>query len=168
MPLNACQTRLFLRRKDSLAIKPVKVELRTTADVSLRSYPILRNFSFLATAHVISALTGIVTVAIVARALGPEAYGILGFSIAILAYLGLATNLGTDTHGVRQIAQDESSLGATAGIALTQRTIMAVFCLLSLICTLAIMRPGPEITAVLLIQSMGCLLYTSPSPRDRG
>ncbi len=123
--------------------------------MSLTSYPILRNFSFLAAAQVISALTGIITVAIVARALGPEAYGILGFSIAILAYLGLATNLGTDTHGVRQIAQDESSLGAIAGIALTQRTIMAVFCLLSLICTLAIMRPGPEVTGILLIQSIG-------------
>ena len=99
--------------------------------MSLTSYPILRNFSFLAAAQVISALTGIITVAIVARALGPEAYGILGFSIAILAYLGLATNLGTDTHAA-PIAQYESSLGAIAGIALTQRTIMAVFCLLSL------------------------------------
>lgn len=116
---------------------------------------IFRNFAALTLAQGFTMITGLVTVIVLARALGPEAYGVLGFGAAVLSYFGLATNFGMDAHGVREISRDETKTGAVVGIVLTSRTCLAIvfFALLYLIATNVEMPVRTR--SVLIIQGAG-------------
>ena len=69
---------------------------------------IFKNFSAMALAQSVSMLAGLITVMALTRGLGPEIYGVIGFAVAVASYLGLWTNFGMDSHGVREIARDKS------------------------------------------------------------
>ena len=60
---------------------------------------VLRNASLLGVAQAISMATGFVSTAWLARMLGPEAYGILGFGTAFVSYFALSVVFGTDLYG---------------------------------------------------------------------
>lgn len=65
------------------------------------------NFSIRIAGNVISKLLAVVTIPIIARALGPEAYGNYNLVIVILTYTGLAVNFGFTVYGIREVAQAE-------------------------------------------------------------
>ncbi len=67
---------------------------------------ILNNILALGGAQLVTMVTGMITAIVVARALGPSVYGVLGFGVAVLSYLGLLVNMGMDVHGVREIARN--------------------------------------------------------------
>lgn len=67
------------------------------------------NFLALFGAQVIGQLAGLVTVAWLARALQPEAFGMVGFGVALLSYFGLFVVFGTDKLIMRDIARDPAA-----------------------------------------------------------
>jgi len=69
---------------------------------------IFKNFSYLSLAEIISKGIGFFVMAYVARVLGPENFGKLGFAQACVSYFGLIVNLGLDVHGAREIAKERN------------------------------------------------------------
>jgi O-antigen/teichoic acid export membrane protein len=60
-------------------------------------------------------IAGLIVTVYLARILGPEGFGIIGFGTALLAYFTLALSLGLDTLGTREIARDQSRVAFFAG-----------------------------------------------------
>ncbi|MGE5314075.1 MAG: flippase [Acidobacteriota bacterium] len=69
----------------------------------------LKNFSFLAAGEGLSKAFGFVTTVYLARILGAEGYGMVGFTAALTGYLALVANPGFETVGTREIAKGELS-----------------------------------------------------------
>jgi len=118
---------------------------------------LLRNTAVLAGAHGVSVLTGLVTTVFLARVLGPAGYGVLGFGIALVSYLGLAVNLGMDVHAVRQIAKAPESGRQIVSMVLTNRLVVAV----ALIGATYLLSPhlgwSADAERVVRIQSLGLI-----------
>ena len=77
---------------------------------------VARNFAYLLAAQLVAGLAGLASMAYLARTLGPETFGTLGFGIAVVAYFGYLAVLGSDAHGAREIARHPES-AATSGSA---------------------------------------------------
>ncbi|CAN5612347.1 flippase [soil metagenome] len=60
-------------------------------------------------------ISGLIVTVYLARVLGPEGFGIIGFGTALLAYFTLALSLGLDTLGTREIARDQSRVAFFTG-----------------------------------------------------
>jgi len=116
---------------------------------------LLRNTVVLAGAHGVSVLTGLVTTVFLARVLGPAGYGILGFGIALVSYLGLAVNLGMDVHAVREIAKSPDSGRSIVGIVLTNRLVLAALLIGSVFLLSPHMGWSADAESIVRIQSLG-------------
>jgi O-antigen/teichoic acid export membrane protein len=82
--------------------------------------PLLRNFSVLTGSTMISYLMSFFVVMHVARVLGPEEYGKVGFAQAFVSYFMLIASMGLETLGVRDIARDKSN----CSVVLTNITLL--------------------------------------------
>ena len=92
---------------------------------------IFKNFSYLTLAELISKGIGFFTMLYVARVLGPETFGKLGFAQAFVSYFGLIVNLGLDIHGTREIAKDKSRAKEMLSNIITMKLFL--FCLAYLV-----------------------------------
>jgi len=118
---------------------------------------IFLNIRALAVARVATLLSGLVTTAWTARALGPDGFGILGFGTSMLAYAALFVNLGLSTYAIREIARDRDRAPELAEHVLTLRTLLAlVVGGLYTLFVLALDKPA-LIKAVLLVQAIQLL-----------
>ena len=115
----------------------------------------------MALAQSISMLAGLITVMALTRGLGPEIFGVIGFAVAVASYLGLWTNFGMDSHGVREIARDKSQAPRIAGITLTARLAMAIFAGLALLAGIGLTQPDDTMRAVLMIQAAGLIFVAT-------
>jgi O-antigen/teichoic acid export membrane protein len=119
---------------------------------------VFTNFSFLFAAQAVAALAGLVSTAWLARALGAEAYGILGFGTAILAYFGLAVLVGTDVYGMREIAQNAGAAAAVVRRVLGLRTTSLAIALLAYLFTVRALGFDDRMRLVLWIQGFGLIV----------
>jgi O-antigen/teichoic acid export membrane protein len=87
---------------------------------------IARNFAALSTAQAASAVAGLISTAVVARMLGTEGFGAVGFGVAMLSYFGLLVTLGTDAYAAREIAQDHARAPALLARVLGLRNVAMV------------------------------------------
>ena len=79
---------------------------------------ILRNIKLLTAAQIIASVAGLFSSALLARALGAEGFGIIGFGAAFLSLLGVAASLSTDMYGTREIARNvEQAASGTREVA---------------------------------------------------
>ena len=100
---------------------------------------------------------GFVSTAWVARMLGPEAYGIIGFGTAFVSYFALAVVFGTDLYGTREIASTPEKTETLVSRILGARLILLVGVgVIYLGVISAIDRPR-DVTIVMLIQLLGLL-----------
>lgn len=70
----------------------------------------VQNFVALFGAQAFGMATGLISTAWLARALQPEAFGIVGFGAALLSYVSILVVFGTDRVGMRDIAREPGSL----------------------------------------------------------
>ena len=118
---------------------------------------ILRNASVLGVAQAVSMAAGFISTAWVARTLGPEAYGIIGFATAFVSYFALVVVFGTDHYGTREIAATPGDTSSLLSRILGTRLIMlGAVTTVYLVAVSAIDRPQ-DVTTVLLIQLIGIL-----------
>ncbi|MAM68661.1 MAG: flippase [Pseudomonadota bacterium] len=116
---------------------------------------ILRNAMMLGSAQVLSMLAGLVSTAWVARALGPEVYGILGFGAAFVSYFAYVVVFGTDFFGNREVASAPDRAGYVVSSILSVRIVLLG--LVSILYLLAVAASGqPEpVAIVMVIQILG-------------
>ena len=70
---------------------------------------IFKNMSWLLISQIITSICGFVWTILMARYLGVDNYGILGFAVSISGILGVIDDLGISTHIVRHIATNYES-----------------------------------------------------------
>lgn len=116
---------------------------------------VLGNFLYLLLAQVISAAAGVVSTAFLARKLGTDAYGILGFGTAILSYFGLLVALGTDVYGMREMAQDRRRIGWLVPRILGLRLTLLGVVSIAYVIVVARLGQPEEVRIVLVIQGLG-------------
>ena len=76
----------------------------------LFSSDIFRNFSYLSISEIISKALAFIATIYIARVLGPENFGKLGFAQAILSYFVLIVNLGFDVYGAIEVAKNKDEI----------------------------------------------------------
>ena len=70
---------------------------------------VFKNMSWLLISQIIASVCGFIWTVLIARYLGVEEYGVLGFAISLTGILAITSDLGIYTHIVRHIATDYDS-----------------------------------------------------------
>lgn len=91
---------------------------------SILSSRLFKSFSYLTIAQGITSIVAFFTTMYIARILGPEYYGKLGFAQALLSYFALFVNLGLDIYAVREIAKNKSKAKKLINNILAIKTIL--------------------------------------------
>jgi polysaccharide transporter, PST family len=117
--------------------------------------PILRNLFALGGAQVVTTITAMITTIILARVLGPAAYGILGFGVALISYFGLAVNIGMDAHAVRVIARTPAHGNSVVKMLIFSRVLLAATFATALMVAVPLMGWSEQVQTVVKIQCLG-------------
>jgi O-antigen/teichoic acid export membrane protein len=120
---------------------------------------ILKNFLSLSTAEIVCRILGFFAVAYLARILGTDGFGQLGFSLAILSYFLLLTNLGLGTLGTKEIARDLSRIGNFTDNIITIRFLSAIFSFLLLLLFLFLIDKPKQLEQLILL--FGLTVFTA-------
>ncbi|MBK20404.1 MAG: hypothetical protein CMM52_16360 [Rhodospirillaceae bacterium] len=116
---------------------------------------IFDNISALAVAQIVTAVAGFVSTAWVARSLGPEGYGIIGFGTAFVSYFALFIVLGTDYYGNREIAQNPDRAGELASRIIGLRFVLGVVSLSAYFLLIYLIDRSQSVKIVMAIQAIG-------------
>lgn len=87
---------------------------------------IFKNISWLMISQIISSICAFIWTILIARYLGVNDYGILGFAISFSAIAGVTMDFGISTHIVRHIATDYDSAPKYLGNAFPLKSLFAV------------------------------------------
>lgn len=118
---------------------------------------LVRNFVSLSVAQALGFAFGLGTAILLARTLGPETFGILGFGQAFVAFAGIAIVLGTDVYGAREIARDGSRAGPLISEILGFRFTVAAVSIPALIAAASLLGVSGQSLVVLSLQAVGLL-----------
>lgn len=113
------------------------------------------NILALGGAQLVTMAAGVVTAVVLARALGPALYGILGFGVAVLSYLGLLVNMGMDVHGVREIARRPTHGRRLVDMIVSTRLLFAAALFGALVVAVPYFGWSDDVRDVLIIQGIG-------------
>lgn len=97
-------------------------------------------------------LSGIGSTVWLARHLGPESFGLLGFGVALLTYFFVLSNLGTDTLATRDIARDRTTVADVTSRTLGLRLFLATIAYVLFAGLVLLIRDDPQSRMVLLTQ----------------
>ena len=97
---------------------------------------IFKNMSWLLFSQIIASICGFIWTVLIARYLGVDEYGILGFAISLTGILTFTTDLGIGAYIVRHVATDYDSAPKFLGNAFPLKLI---FCTSTVILTLIIL-----------------------------
>ena len=87
---------------------------------------ILKNFAFLSFSQIVTRVLGLISVVYLARVLGAEGFGKIGFARAILSYFMLLVNLGLNLFGTREVARNRENSNIYVNNILTIRLIASI------------------------------------------
>lgn len=87
---------------------------------------ILKNMSWLFISQIVASICGFIWTLLIARYLGVNDYGVLGFAISLTGILGIIVDFGIGTHIVRHIATDYDSAPKYLGNAIPLKTLFSI------------------------------------------
>jgi O-antigen/teichoic acid export membrane protein len=94
---------------------------------------ILKNFLSLAFANVFTNLLGVVTVAYLARILGPGDFGKINFALATVGYFAILAHFGLNTIGAREVARCREKINYYVSNILTLKLCLGIIAYLLLL-----------------------------------
>ena len=110
---------------------------------------VLRGFAVLSAATVLIRLIGFVAVTLLARKAGPHTFGTYSFAFALAGFVvGVPTNFGIGTLGIRKIARDPEDAGKVVGEALAVQAIIAAVAVALLIALVPLLSTDPELVTL--------------------
>jgi len=119
---------------------------------------IAKNFAYLLAAQVVAGVAGLISMAYLARTLGPETFGILGFGVAIIAYFGHFVVLGSDFYGAREIARQPETAGPLISQIVNLRLITAAAAVITFLLVVWVIDQSHTVKTVLVIQGVGLVV----------
>lgn len=87
---------------------------------------IFKNMSWLLVSQIVASICGFIWTILIARYLGVNDYGILGFAISLTAIVAITLDWGISTHIVRHIATDYDSAPKYLGNAIPLKSIFTI------------------------------------------
>ena len=87
---------------------------------------IFKNMSWLLVSQIIASICGFIWSVLMARYLGVDGYGILGFAISFTGILSIFFDLGIGIHSVRHIATDYDSAPKYLGNAIPLKSLFSI------------------------------------------
>ena len=87
---------------------------------------IFKNMSWLLISHIIASVCGFIWTMLMARYLGVDKYGIIGFATSLTGILVVLVDLGMSMHIVRHIATDYDSAPKYLGNALPLKSLFSI------------------------------------------
>jgi len=87
---------------------------------------ILKNFVSLSFSQIVTRVLGLISVIYLARVLGVEGFGKIGFAKSILSYFMLLVNLGLNIVGTREVARNRENSNIYVNNILTIRLIASI------------------------------------------
>lgn len=100
---------------------------------------------------------GFVSTAWLARMLGPEAYGIIGFGAAFVSYFALVVVFGTDHFGTREIASEPEKTEALVSRILGARLMLLLVVGVAYLGVISAIDRPRDVSIVMAIQLLGLL-----------
>ena len=119
---------------------------------------IINNIVALGGSELVARIIAFIGTAYVARVLGPEAFGIIGFAAAIVGYLSMGITAGLNEVGSLEVAQHRDRAAAIASHAILTRLGLAFLALLVLLVFAYAVDKAP--TAKLIIVLTGLSLFS--------
>ena len=101
---------------------------------------IFKNLSWLLISQIIASICGFIWTILMARYLGVDKYGIIGFATSLTGILTVFTDLGISTHIVRHIATDNDSAPKYLGNAIPLKSIFSVVMIIITLISLIVLK----------------------------
>jgi O-antigen/teichoic acid export membrane protein len=108
------------------------------------------NILSLASGTIVSRIIAFIGTAYLARQLGPEGFGIVGFALAVCGYLAIAVSGGFDDVGAREVARRREDAGRIAAGVTALRLGLAVMALLAT-AGVALLLPKPPLVKLVVV-----------------
>jgi O-antigen/teichoic acid export membrane protein len=148
--------------------RPPREFVSTAADPGAAPVPelsgvgvVLRGFAVLTAATVVARLIGFAVLALVARKVGPDAFGAYNFALGIAAFLvGIPSNFGIGTLAIRDIASEPGVARRVVGEALALQAALAVACLAILLALSSLLSSNADVRTLLPTVGIYYVVYT--------
>jgi O-antigen/teichoic acid export membrane protein len=111
---------------------------------------VLGNTGWLISDRIIRMAVGLFVAAWVARYLGPNQYGLLNFSIALVAIIGVLSTLGLEQLILRNIVQNPDRRDELLGTAFVLKSVAGIIVFLLSLLAISIIRPGNDYSYLLV------------------
>lgn len=111
---------------------------------------VLGNFLALGSGEIAARLVAFFATTYLARTLGPDGFGIIGFALALTAYLGLAVRAGFDEVGARDVARSPTRAAEIALGATVVRLVIATLAM-GVIALVALVLPKPPLIRLVVV-----------------
>jgi len=120
----------------------------------------VRNAGYLLAGEAASRIFGFLTTAVLARRLGVDGFGQIGFAAAVMAYGIVFTDLGLMTVGTRSVARDRSVAGELVGSVVPLRLLLSLAAAAVMV-LIAVALPKPAVVKLLLVLYAGAVIIQS-------
>ncbi len=127
----------------------------------MRLARVINNSAALLVLDLLSKVLPLVVFPVMVRALGPEAYGKIGFATAVAGFFGLVATPGFSTYALRVAAKDESRVHFLVRHVLGARLAFAVVSYALLIAFALTFAPHDFMTRLLIVLSGLVFLFNS-------
>ncbi|MCJ7458548.1 MAG: flippase [candidate division Zixibacteria bacterium] len=124
------------------------------------SKKILRNFSFLLGADLITKALGFISVIYLARVLTVEGFGKIEFAQAIIIYFVLLVNQGLDLWGVREIAKGQEKIKEIVNNVLSIRFFLSLLAYGLLVIFVLLINKPWDIKQLILIYGLSIFTFS--------
>ncbi len=116
-----------------------------------------RNVLFLFAGEAGARFFGFLVSAFLARSLGVDGFGQIGFAMSIMAYGIICTKSGLLAVGIRESAQDRSRIPALTGNILSLRFILGGIAVLGMVVFALLVHKDPTVKWLLVVFSLGVI-----------
>ena len=114
---------------------------------------IFKNISWLLISQIIAGICGFIWTILIARYLGVNDYGILGFAISLTGILSITVDFGISTHIVRHIATDYDSAPKYLGNILPLKSLFSIGTMFLTLIILILLKSN-ELTIIITLLFM--------------
>jgi O-antigen/teichoic acid export membrane protein len=118
-----------------------------------------RNYASLIIGECIAKLFTFVAFTIIGRRLGPERYGQIEFTLAIMVFFTLPVDFGLGSYGAREIAKDPSQSETLLSDIPMLRLVQASFCFLILLVFAFAVQKTAELRLLLVLYGASLFLF---------
>jgi O-antigen/teichoic acid export membrane protein len=133
-------------------------QVDTTAMRGTNHRRITLNFLTMTATGIVGLVISLIASVYIRRVLGPAAIGQIGWSLALVGYLGILVNPGLTTIGQRELAQHPGHGAELIAVVIILQTILAVVAYGAVFAIAVIDVRGHVVSILLLIQGLGFFL----------